>query len=90
MIFELKQAFGERIQITSPGAGMHLVVRFDQQWSQAVIAHAAESVGLPLASSASYYSGPAHANEFLVPFTSLPTEKIASTTKAFAQALFSC
>lgn len=88
MIFELKQAFGERIRITSPGAGMHLVVRIDQQWSQAVVAHAAESVGLPLASSSSYYSGPAHANEFLVPFTALSTEKIASITKAFAHALF--
>ncbi|MFA7341217.1 MAG: PLP-dependent aminotransferase family protein [Candidatus Obscuribacterales bacterium] len=90
MIFELKQAFGERIRITSPGAGMHLVVRFDQQWSQAVVAHAAESVGLPLASSTSYYSGPAHTNEFLVPFTSLPVEKTADLIKTFAQALFAC
>lgn len=90
IIFELKQAFGNKIQITSLGASMHLMVRFDQTWSQAVIAHAAESVGLPLVSSASYYSGPAQANEFLAPFTGLSTEKVASTVKAFAQALFAC
>lgn len=90
MIFELKQAFGERIRITSPGAGMHLVVRFDQQWSKAVVAHAAESVGLPMVSTDSYYSGPAHTNEFLVPFTSLPVEKTAGLIKTFAQALFAC
>ncbi len=60
-------SFCNRIQITSPGAAMHLMVQFDQQWSQAEIAHAAESAGLPLVSSASYYSGAARANEFLAP-----------------------
>ncbi len=89
MIFALKQAFGNRIQITSPGAAMHLLVRFDQQWSQAAIAHAAESAGLPLASSASYYSGEAQPNEFLAPFAVLPSDKIALATKVFAQVLLS-
>lgn len=68
---------------------MHLMVQFDQQWSQAEIAHAAESVGLPLVSSASYYSGAARANEFLAPFAGISAEKIDSTVKAFAQALLS-
>jgi GntR family transcriptional regulator/MocR family aminotransferase len=89
MIFELKQAFCNRIQITSPGAAMHLLVQFDRQWSQAEIAHAAESVGLPLVSSASYYSGTAQANQFLAPFAGISAEKIGSTVKAFAQALLS-
>lgn len=89
MIFELKQAFCNRIQITSPGAAMHLLVQFDRQWSQAEIAHAAESAGLPLVSSASYYSGTAQANEFLAPFAGISAERIGSTVKAFAQALLS-
>ena len=89
LIFALKQAFGNAIQITSPGASMHLLVRFDQQWSQAAIAHAAESSGLLLASSASYYRGETQVNEFLAPFAVLPSEKIASATKAFAEVLLS-
>lgn len=87
MIFALKLAFSEKIQILSPGAAMHLMVRFDQSWSQAEIAHAAESAGLPLASSASYYSGNAHGNEFLAPFAALSSEQIAVATKLFAAKL---
>jgi len=84
MIFEFKQNFGDGIEILSPGAAMHRVVRFVANFREEVILKAAAQVGLPLVSTASYYAGETKSNEFIVPFSSISLQEIKDAVQSFA------
>ncbi len=78
-------SFKTDVEIARQSGGLHLCVRFARKLDGGRIDHAAQEAGLPLRTTASYYTVPAPAvNEYLIPFASLQDETIMPMVTAFA------
>lgn len=80
-------SFKTEVEIPRQSGGLHLCVRFTRKLDAPRIEHAAQEEGLPIRSSASYYTGTPSVNEYLIPFASLADETIMPVVTAFAERL---
>lgn len=87
LIFALTQAFTKDVEIVPSNTGMHIVARFNSAYSEADVEQSAHKAGLPCASTAPYYAEEPRGNEFIMRFSSIPTEDIESRVREFAASL---
>jgi DNA-binding transcriptional MocR family regulator len=66
---------------------MHVLVRFDQCWSESDIEKSARQANLPLASTAPYYVLGTRTNEFMIRFSDIPEAEIDTRVGALARLL---
>jgi GntR family transcriptional regulator/MocR family aminotransferase len=76
----LVRYFGRRVTILGDAAGMHVVVRFDGP----DLARRAARAGVSLLSTASYYTGSAPPNEFILRFSSLGERALSEAVRRLA------
>lgn len=87
LIFALTQAFTKDIEIVPSNTGMHIVIRFNSAFSTALVEEAARKAGLPCASTTPYYAEKPRENEFIMRFSSIPTDDIERRVHEFSAAL---
>jgi GntR family transcriptional regulator/MocR family aminotransferase len=87
LMFALRQAFRDKVSFFGEGAGLHLTIRLDLPTPTEELADCAESVGLPLVSTATYFVRDPVAREYLIPFCSIPEERAMDLVVKFADAV---
>ncbi|CAN5466674.1 PLP-dependent aminotransferase family protein [soil metagenome] len=87
LIYALTNSFKKNVDVGQSSTGMHVVVRFNLNWSNEFIQKCALSAGLPLASTAPYYVHRAQINEFMIRFSSIATSEIDTMVATFARLL---
>jgi GntR family transcriptional regulator/MocR family aminotransferase len=83
LVESLERCFGNRAQIRGEAAGMHLLVRFQDER----IAEKAEAVKVQLVSSASYYLTEAPRGEFVLGFSSIGERSIREGIRRLAETI---
>ncbi len=87
-IYEITMRFAGSVVFLAEGAGLHLVARFSDQWSAAVIESAANEAGIPLTPTTECYEGePAH-NEYMIYFAVIPEEQTAEKVEKFSTRMY--
>lgn len=89
LIFALTKCFGHRAEVLSSSTGMHVVVRFNEDWSHKRVMESAASAQVPIADTTPYYAHAPRLNEFMVRFSSIPQDEIESRIESFAKTLAS-
>jgi GntR family transcriptional regulator/MocR family aminotransferase len=85
LVDALGEYFGDRVAILGEAAGMHVTIRLATPWSEAELLQRAESVGVGLTPSHSYYLTAAPAGEFVLGYTALTSEQITEGVRRLAQ-----
>jgi GntR family transcriptional regulator / MocR family aminotransferase len=80
LVDALERHFGDRVQVLGDNAGMHVVVRFDDDG----VAARAEANRVQIESSAMYYVGKAPRNEFVFGFSCLGERAIREGVRRLA------
>jgi GntR family transcriptional regulator / MocR family aminotransferase len=81
LVDSLERHFGDRVQIRGDAAGMHLLVRFQDE----KMAERAAAAKVQLVSSASSYLTPAPAGEFILGFSSIGERSIREGIRRLAE-----
>lgn len=76
--------FGKRIFISPVSAGMHLLVRFGDDFDDAQVLKAARDSQVSLVSTVNHYLKNPRSGEFLMGFAHLPEENIQTSVQQFA------
>ena len=84
LIYALSQQFRNQIQIPRASGGLHTMVQFKLQRTDAEIMVAARQAGLPLISTAYSYIKNPKQGEFLIPFSIMEDDKIENAVNRFA------
>ncbi len=87
LIFALKKAFKDDIQISSATSGMHVLVQFGTEIDSATIMNCAQKAGLACAMTTPYYAHSPKRNEFMVRFSNHADEEMEARVNAFATEL---
>jgi GntR family transcriptional regulator/MocR family aminotransferase len=80
LVESLQRHFGSGAQVLGDAAGMHALVRFEND----DVAARAEAARVQIASSATYYLGNAPANEFVFGFSTIPERTIREGVRRLA------
>jgi len=80
----LTTTFRGMILLPDRTAGLHLLVMFKVDLTESDILDRAKQADLPMVSTRLYYLNSYVRNQFLIPFSSLPEETIASRVRRFA------
>jgi GntR family transcriptional regulator/MocR family aminotransferase len=83
LVESLERCFGDRARIRGDAAGMHVLVRFQDQG----IAQKAAAVKVQMISSASYYLTDAPRGEFVLGFSSIGERSIREGVRRLAEAI---
>ncbi len=84
LIFSLKKAFKDEVQISGSTSGMHVVLQFKNDFSESAILKSAQQAGLSCASTAQFYAHSPKANEFMLRFSGHSDEEIEARVNEFA------
>jgi GntR family transcriptional regulator/MocR family aminotransferase len=87
LIYELKRAFGRRVNIATRTGGLTLMARFDG-FSDETLIEAARITDLPMSSTTRFYIEPGRPNgEFQFHFAFMPEASVGKTVTQFAACL---
>lgn len=87
LVQAVTKQFGKRIFISPVTAGMHLLVRFGNDFDEANVVAAARQAKVSLVSTANHYVSHPRTGEYLMGFAHLPEEDIYETVLQFANNL---
>lgn len=83
----LRNAFGDRLEMTLRPGGMHLLARFPDTKDDVDLVRRALRHGLLPTALSAQYLGPTHDSGLMLSFTNIPEEQALSRAKALARAL---
>lgn len=84
LIFSLKKAFKDEVQISGSTSGMHVVLQFKNNFSESDILASAQKAGLSCGSTAPFYAHSPKAKEFMLRFSGHSDEEIEARVNEFA------
>lgn len=87
LIFSLTQTFGSKVTVISSSVGMHVTLRFSEEFSAEKIKKCAVDADVPIATTTPFYAHSPRINEFMIRFANIPTEEIEWRIRSFADAL---
>lgn len=84
LVQAVTKQFGKRIYISPVTAGMHLLVRFGEEFEEEQVLTAARTAEVSLVSTSHHYVVNSRQREYLMGFAHLPEESIHETVQKFA------
>lgn len=87
LIFSLTQCFGGKLDVMSSSVGMHVTVRFSEEFSAVKIKECAIKANVPIATTTPFYAHSARSNEFMIRFANMPADEIELRIRNFAESL---
>lgn len=87
LIFALKKQFKDDVKLASSTSGMHVLVQFNEIFSEESILQCAKKAGLACATTRPYYAHSAKPNEFMLRFSHQPEDEMEARVGFFATEL---
>lgn len=84
ILYSLATCFWKAISISPRTSGMNVLVRFNHEFDEHIIAKCAQLADLPMRSTRANYIHAARGNEFLIPFSGLSHKELRQRLEKFA------